>query len=103
MTYKPNVTAKVNDFYKLHSPDLTTIGESSIIIVNKEIITKTPIWIIIASGVGGILFFLILTYILYKSGFFQRKVKKELIKLKRETLMLDLNSFQIPPNMTPAN
>lgn len=78
---------------------LTLDKKSSPIIVDKEIITKTPIWIYIVGSLAGIILLVLMIYALSKLGFFQRTVKKELIKLKRESL--HPMTSQMPSNLEP--
>lgn len=97
MIFKPNITiTRVN---AKENAILTLDRKSSPIIVDKEIITKTPIWIYIVSSIGGIILLVLMVYALSKLGFFQRNVKRELIKLKRESL--HPMTSQMPSTLEP--
>lgn len=86
MIYKPKLK-----FYRDGVDEIKNVfAKDSFIIIDKDVTKQTPLWIYIVSSIGGLLVLILLTYILFKLGFFQRKVKKELIKLKRES--------QISPN-----
>lgn len=56
------------------------------IIIHKEITKRTPVWIWIVSVLTGMILLFLLMLILYKSGFFTRKIKQELKQKKRETM-----------------
>ena len=98
MIYKPNITILREN--AKGDAILTVDKKSSPIIVDKEIITKTPIWIYIVACLGGVALLLTMVYALNKLGFFQRKIKQKLIKEKRESLFYPMTS-QAPSNLEP--
>lgn len=98
MVYKPNITVERENAKGI---DILIVDKkSSPIIVDKEIITKTPIWIYIAASLGGIILLLIMIFAMSKLGFFKRKVKKELIKLRRESVIYPRTSHA-PSHLQP--
>lgn len=54
-------------------------------IVYEKLTSKSPIWIWIVSSIVGILVLILLSYALYKLGFFKRAQKEELEKMVRES------------------
>lgn len=58
------------------------------IIIRKETPGETPLWIWIASVIGGLVFLILLVITLAKLGFFKRKIKEELAKQRRETMQM---------------
>ena len=54
-------------------------------IINANRDVKAPIWIIVISIISGILVFVLVTFILYKLGFFKRKKKEEIKNFRRES------------------
>lgn len=50
---------------------------------------STPIWIYIVSVIFGLLVLVLLTYGLYKCGFFRREKREELAKLARQVRRSD--------------
>lgn len=53
-------------------------------VVVKHVEASTPIWIIIVSILAGILLLAILTYVLYKMGFFKRKRPADRMNLVKD-------------------
>lgn len=54
-------------------------------IVYEKLTSSTPIWIWIVSSIVGILALILLTYALYRLGFFKRSQKEELERLTRQS------------------
>lgn len=54
-------------------------------IVYEKLTTSTPIWIWIVSTIVGILALVLMTYALYRLGFFKRSQKEELERLTRQS------------------
>lgn len=54
-------------------------------IVYEKLTTKSPIWIWVVSAIVGLLILILLSYSLYKLGFFKRTHKEELEKMVRES------------------
>lgn len=54
-------------------------------IIYEKLSKSTPLWIWVVSPVVGILALILLTYALYKLGFFERSRKEELERLTRES------------------
>ncbi|XP_053681013.1 integrin alpha-PS3-like [Anopheles nili] len=63
---------------------------------------STPIWVIIVSVLGGLLLLVLLSYGLYRMGFFKRATKEEMEKQSRESARLNEpeSSNQSPPTET---
>lgn len=53
-------------------------------VVYKHLDASTPIWVYIVSAIGGLLVLVLISYGLYKAGFFKRATKEEIEKLHRE-------------------
>lgn len=49
-----------------------------------KIVESTPIWVYIVSAICGILFLTLLTYGLYRCGFFRREKREELARLTEQ-------------------
>lgn len=49
---------------------------------------STPIWIYVVSIMSGLLFLTLLTYALYKCGFFRREQREEIARLTRQVSCL---------------
>ncbi|XP_014680289.1 PREDICTED: integrin alpha-8-like, partial [Priapulus caudatus] len=64
-------------------PDSATVSTSLVPETAPEQSATIPIWIIIIAVVAGILLLIIVIVVLVKCGFFNRKEKDELEKLKR--------------------
>lgn len=59
-------------------------------VLNKGV----PAYIYLAAGAGGTILFLLVTFALFKCGFFKRKTKDKLKKLKRQTMQnIDANAL----------
>lgn len=54
-------------------------------IVYEKVSSKTPLWIWIVSIIVGVLVLILLSYLLYRLGFFKRTRKEELERQKRES------------------
>lgn len=54
-------------------------------IIYEKLSSSTPLWIWIVSPIVGILVLILLSYALYKLGFFKRSQKEELERLTRES------------------
>ncbi|XP_050085655.1 integrin alpha-PS3-like [Anopheles aquasalis] len=50
---------------------------------------STPVWVYIVSGIAGLLVLVVLSYGLYKLGFFERTKKEEMEKHQRESVRLN--------------
>lgn len=48
-------------------------------IISKHQLKRTPIWVIILAIIGGILALALITYGMYKSGFFKRAKREEML------------------------
>lgn len=53
-------------------------------VVYKHLDASTPLWVYIVSAIGGLLVLVLISYGLYKAGFFKRAKKEEIEKLHRE-------------------
>lgn len=51
-------------------------------VVYEKFSTTTPIWLYIVSSIVGILIMILVSYALYRCGFFKRESKQELQKLR---------------------
>ncbi|KAJ6640903.1 Integrin alpha-PS3 [Pseudolycoriella hygida] len=54
-------------------------------IISKYRTFETPIWVFVVSVLGGLLTLVLITYALYRFGFFRREKKEELKKLVRQS------------------
>ncbi|SPP75911.1 integrin alpha-PS3 isoform X2 [Drosophila guanche] len=54
-------------------------------VISKHLQSRTPIWIIIVSIIGGLLLLSAISYALYKFGFFNRAKKEELNRLVKQS------------------
>jgi hypothetical protein len=54
-------------------------------IIYEKLTTSTPLWIWIVSPMVGLLVLILVSYTLYRLGFFKRAQKEELEKLTRES------------------
>uniref|UniRef100_A0A182MG76 Uncharacterized protein n=1 Tax=Anopheles culicifacies TaxID=139723 RepID=A0A182MG76_9DIPT len=54
-------------------------------VVYRDVNVSTPIWIIVASSLGGLLLLAIISYAMYQKGFFDRHKKRELKKINCES------------------
>jgi hypothetical protein len=86
MLFRTNfLTQQINETLK----SIKVVEKDFAVHIQKEV-SRTPFWIYIVSVLGGLLLLVILTYTMYKLGFFQRKIKQELKQKKRETMIMDL-------------
>ncbi|XP_037947350.1 integrin alpha-PS3 isoform X1 [Teleopsis dalmanni] len=81
------------DYFVIHiGLDIARVGDSdgkSISVVKKieyNVISKyqlysTPIWVIILAVIGGLLLLALMTYLMYRYGFFKRSTRDEMDKL----------------------
>ncbi|XP_065084513.1 integrin alpha-PS3 [Ochlerotatus camptorhynchus] len=58
-------------------------------VVYKYAIASTPIWVYIVSAISGLLLLVLISYGLYKAGFFKRATKEEIEKLHRESARMN--------------
>ncbi|XP_058838521.1 integrin alpha-PS3 [Topomyia yanbarensis] len=58
-------------------------------VVYRYAIASTPIWVYIVSAIGGLLLLVLISYGLYKAGFFKRATKEEIEKLHRESVRMN--------------
>lgn len=68
-------------------------SRGSYTVITKYLIITTPIWVYVVSIMGGLLVLILLTYGLYKMGFFRREKKEELQKLARQ-VWIEYEIFQ---------
>lgn len=59
-------------------------------VVYKYAVASTPIWVYIVSAIGGLLLLVLISYGLYKAGFFKRATKEEIEKLHRESARMNV-------------
>lgn len=60
-------------------------------IISKYHVQGTPIWVWVVSVIGGLLTLILITYGLYRAGFFKREKKEELEQFKRQSQALALH------------
>lgn len=58
-------------------------------VVYKYAIESTPIWVYIVSTIGGLLLLVLISYGMYRAGFFKRTKKEEFEKLHRESVRMN--------------
>ncbi|XP_053683048.1 integrin alpha-PS3-like [Sabethes cyaneus] len=58
-------------------------------VVYRYATASTPIWVYIVSVIGGLLLLVLISYGLYKAGFFKRAKKEEIEKLHRESVRMN--------------
>lgn len=58
-------------------------------VVYKHLDASTPLWVYIVSAIGGLLVLVLISYGLYKAGFFKRAKKEEIEKLHRESVRMN--------------
>ncbi|XP_055623803.1 integrin alpha-PS3-like [Toxorhynchites rutilus septentrionalis] len=58
-------------------------------VVYKHAVASTPLWVYIVSAIGGVLLLVLISYGLYKAGFFKRAKKEEIEKLHRESVRMN--------------
>ncbi|XP_058976660.1 integrin alpha-PS3-like [Musca domestica] len=56
-------------------------------IISKHQLYGTPIWVIIVSVIGGLLVLALITYGMYRAGFFKRATKEEMDKLMHQATL----------------
>lgn len=81
--YKTNTVLQRSGDEDMRSLKVTTSNPYTIIF--EKLSTSTPIWIWIVSAIVGILVLILLSYALYRLGFFKRSQKEELERLTRES------------------
>ncbi|XP_055608647.1 integrin alpha-PS3-like [Uranotaenia lowii] len=65
------------------------IGNDPFTIVYKYAIPSTPIWVYVVSTIGGLLLLVLISYGLYRAGFFKRHKKEEIEKFHRESVRMN--------------
>lgn len=81
--YKTNTNLKRGGDETLRTLKVTMSNPYTIIY--EKLTSSTPIWIWVVSAIVGILVLILLSYALYRLGFFKRSQKEELERLTRES------------------
>ncbi|XP_058066154.1 integrin alpha-PS3-like [Anopheles bellator] len=59
-------------------------------VVYKNVNPGTPIWIYVSSSLGGLFILMLMSYAMYRTGFFERTMRQELRKRHRESKFIDI-------------
>ncbi|XP_021944796.2 integrin alpha-PS3 [Folsomia candida] len=95
-------TVLVTTFAKVWTFDdnFNPLNASAVTVLQSESYGDLPAYLIFVSGIGGLIIFLLIAFLMFKCGFFRRKTKENLANLKAQAEQADLlaENFHIPPD-----